>query len=66
MASQFAVKARRGSLSSFRITFAFVLSLLALAILGGAPAEARPVQATILVDIATGEVLQASNADTST
>jgi D-alanyl-D-alanine carboxypeptidase len=66
MASQFAVKARRGSLSSFRITFALVLSLLALASLGGAPAEARPVQATILVDIATGEVLQASNADTST
>src|SRR6185295_11331310 len=67
MASQFAVKARRGSLSSLRITFAFVLSLLALAILGQlAPAEARPVQATIVVDAATGEVLQASNADTST
>ncbi|HET6158235.1 MAG TPA: D-alanyl-D-alanine carboxypeptidase [Dongiaceae bacterium] len=64
MASQFAVKARRGSLSSFRITFAFVLSLVALAILGGtAPADARPVQSSIVVDAATGEVLQASNAD---
>ncbi|HEY3148990.1 MAG TPA: D-alanyl-D-alanine carboxypeptidase family protein, partial [Dongiaceae bacterium] len=67
MASQFAVKSRRGSLSSFRIVFAFVLSLLALAVLGQtAPAEARPIQASIVVDAATGEVLQASNADTST
>jgi D-alanyl-D-alanine carboxypeptidase len=67
MASQFAVKTRRGSLSSFRITFAFVLALLTLAILGqAAPAEARPVQASIVVDTVTGEVLQASNADAST
>ncbi len=67
MASQFAVKARRGSLSLFRITFAFALSLLTLAILGqAAPAEARPVQSSIVVDAATGEVLSASNADTST
>lgn len=66
MASQFAVKARRGSLSLFRITFAFVLST-ALAILGGiSAAEARPVQASIVVDAATGEVLTSSNADTST
>jgi D-alanyl-D-alanine carboxypeptidase len=67
MASQFAVKARRGSLSLFRITFAFVLALVTLAILGGAaPAEARPVQSNIVVDAATGEVLLASNADAST
>jgi len=67
MASQFAVKARRGSLSPFRITFALALSLLAVALMGSlAPAAARPVQAHILVDAATGEVLQASNADTST
>lgn len=66
MASQFAVKPRRGSLSSFRITIAFALSLLTMAILGIAPAEARPVQASIVVDAATGEVLQASSADTST
>jgi D-alanyl-D-alanine carboxypeptidase len=67
MASQFAVKTRRGSLSPFRITFAFVLALLTFAILGQpAPAEARPVQASIVVDTATGEVLQASNADAST
>ena len=67
MASQFAVKARRGSLSSFRITFAFALVALLTSLLGSvAPAEARPVQATIVVDAATGEVLQASNADTST
>jgi D-alanyl-D-alanine carboxypeptidase len=67
MASQFAVKARRGSLSLFRITFAFVLVALLTSLLGSvAPAEARPVQATIVVDAATGEVLQASNADTST
>lgn len=66
MASQFAVKARRGSLSLFRITFAFVLSA-ALAILGGiSAAEARPVQSSIVIDSATGEVLSASNADTST
>jgi hypothetical protein len=67
MASQFAVKARRGSLSLFRITFAFALSFVALTILGGlSAAEARPVQASIVVDAATGEVLSASNADTST
>jgi len=67
MASQFAVKARRGSLSSFRITFAFALVALLTSLLGSvAPAAARPVQATIVVDAATGEVLQASNADTST
>ena len=67
MASQFAVKARRGSLSLFRITFAFALSFAALTILVGVPAaEARPVQSSIVVDAATGEVLSASNADTST
>lgn len=67
MASQFAVKARRGSLSFFRITFAFALSLVSLAILSLAkPAEARPVQASIVVDAATGRVLSASNADTLT
>ncbi len=66
MASQFAVKARRGSLSLFRITFAFALSVT-LAILGGvSAAEARPVQSSIVVDAATGEVLSASNADAST
>ena len=37
MASQFAVKARRGSLSLFRITFAFALSFAALTILVGVP-----------------------------
>jgi D-alanyl-D-alanine carboxypeptidase len=67
MASQFAVKTMRGSLSPFRITFAFVLALLTIAIAGqSAPAEARPVQASIVVDTVTGEVLQASNADAST
>src|SRR6185503_6620764 len=67
MASQIAVKARRGSLSLFRITFAFALTFVALTILGGlSAAEARPVQASIVVDAATGEVLSASNADTST
>lgn len=67
MASQIAVKVRRGSLSQFRITFAFALALAASAILGGtAPADARPVQASIVVDVATGEVLQASNSNTST
>ena len=66
MASQIAVKARRGSLSLFRITFAFALSVTA-AILGGvSAAEARPVQASIVVDAATGEVLSASNSNTST
>jgi D-alanyl-D-alanine carboxypeptidase len=67
MASQFAVKARRGSLSLFRITFAFALSFAALTILVGvSAAEARPVQSSIVVDAASGEVLSASNADTST
>src|SRR5688500_4638552 len=66
MASQIAVKARRGSLSQFRITFAFALSFLTLGILGVQSADARPVQASIVVDAATGEVLSASNADTST
>jgi D-alanyl-D-alanine carboxypeptidase len=67
MASQIAVKARRGSLSHFRITFAFGLTLLTLMYLSwAAPAQARPVQASIVVDAATGEVLSASNADTLT
>src|SRR5688572_2023475 len=66
MASQIAVKARRGSLSLFRITFAFALSFLTLAILGAHSADARPLQASIVVDAASGEVLSASNADTST
>jgi D-alanyl-D-alanine carboxypeptidase len=66
MASQIAVKARRGSLSQFRITFAFALSFLTLAILGVQSADARPVQSSIVVDAASGEVLSASNADTST
>ncbi|NJM92490.1 MAG: D-alanyl-D-alanine carboxypeptidase [Rhodospirillaceae bacterium] len=66
MASQIAVKARRGSLSLFRITFAFALSFVTLTILGVPSADARPVQASIVVDAATGEVLSASNADTST
>lgn len=66
MASQFAVKARRGSLSLFQVTFAFALSLTAVLLGAVAPAEARPVQSTILVDAGTGEVLQASNADAST
>ena len=67
MATQFAVKARRGSLSPFQITLAFALSLMAVFAFGAtAPASARPVQAHILVDARTGEVLQASNADTST
>ena len=67
MASQIAVKARRGSLSQLRSTFAFALVLAVLAVFGRmAPAEARPVQASIVVDAATGEVLSASNADTMT
>lgn len=66
MASQFAVKARRGSLSLFQVAFAFALSLTAVLLGAVGPAEARPVQATILVDAGTGEVLQASNADAST
>ena len=66
MASQIAVKARRGSLSLFRITFAFALSFLTLAILGVQSADARPLQSSIVVDAASGEVLSASNADTST
>src|SRR5688500_829910 len=66
MASQFAVKARRGSLSLFRITFAFALSFAALTILAGVPAaESRPLQSCIVVDAATCEVLSASIADTS-
>ena len=66
MASQFAVKETRGNLSSFRITFAFLLSL-ALGLWSLiAHAEARPVQAHILIDAATGKVLASSNADTLT
>ena len=67
MASQFAVKARRGSLSLFRITFAFALSFAGTGDSVGVPAaEARPLQSSIVVDAASGEVLSASNADTST
>ncbi|HET6620697.1 MAG TPA: D-alanyl-D-alanine carboxypeptidase [Dongiaceae bacterium] len=64
MATQFAVKTGRGRLSPLRIAFA--LSLMAAMLGAAAPAEARPVQAAILVDAGTGEVLQASNADAST
>ena len=66
MASQIAVKARRGSLSLFRITFAFALTVTAAILCGVSAAEARPVQASIVVDAATGEVLSASNSNTST
>ncbi|MGH6891008.1 MAG: D-alanyl-D-alanine carboxypeptidase family protein [Dongiaceae bacterium] len=67
MASQLAVNTRRGGFSVFGITIAFALSLLTLGLLGAiTPANARQVQAHILVDAATGEVLKASNADTST
>jgi D-alanyl-D-alanine carboxypeptidase len=67
MASQIAVKAIRCGLSQFRITIAFALAAVVLAILGRtAPAEARPVQASIVVDVASGKVLQSSNADSST
>jgi D-alanyl-D-alanine carboxypeptidase len=67
MAYQIAVKARRGCFTSFRITFALVLSLVTAAILGAPdPASARPVQSSIVVDAATGEVLSASNPDAST
>jgi D-alanyl-D-alanine carboxypeptidase len=67
MASQMAVKARRCGLSQFRITIAFALAVVVLAIWGRtAPAEARPVQASIVVDAASGKVLQSSNADSST
>jgi D-alanyl-D-alanine carboxypeptidase len=66
MAFQFAVKARRGGLSLLRITFAFALPLLMLAVIAAPSAEARRVQASIVVDAATGEVLSASNADIST
>ncbi|WP_119301226.1 D-alanyl-D-alanine carboxypeptidase family protein [Dongia deserti] len=67
MTSQIAVRTRRGSLSQFRITVAFALALVVLVILGRTTsAEARPVQANIVVDVATGQILQASNADTST
>jgi D-alanyl-D-alanine carboxypeptidase len=67
MASQIAVKARRGRLSQFRITIAFALAAMVLAIWGRtAPAEARPVQSSIVIDAASGKVLQSSNADTST
>jgi hypothetical protein len=59
MAYQIAVKARRGSLSPFQITFAFALSLIAVVALGAtAPAAAPPVQPHILLDARTGEVLQ--------
>ena len=67
MASQLAVKGKRGGFSGLGITFAFALSLLGLALQGAfAPAEAKPVQSHIVVDAASGEVLMASNSDTST
>ncbi|HEX6120164.1 MAG TPA: serine hydrolase [Dongiaceae bacterium] len=66
MATLFAVKTGRGSLSPLRTAVVFALSLLVLALGSAMPVEARPVQASIVVDARTGEVLQASNPDAST
>lgn len=68
MASLRVVKQKRRGVWAARITFAFLLALTSLGLSGlfGNRAEARPVQASIVVDAVTGEIVSASNADTLT
>ncbi len=67
MASRWVVKEKRWGAWVPRFTFALVLALAALSLGGLAQrAEARPVQASIVVDAVTGEIVSASNADTLT
>ena len=67
MASRRVVKEKRWGAWAARITIALILAATVLTL--GAPmnrAEARPVQASIVVDAVSGEIVSASNADTLT
>jgi D-alanyl-D-alanine carboxypeptidase len=67
MASRLVVKGQGLGARVARITLACALSLAALlAIAPVQVAEAKPVQASIVVDARTGEIISASNADTLT
>lgn len=67
MASRLVVKGQGLKARVARITLACALSLAALlAIAPARMAEAKPVQASIVVDARTGEIISASNADTLT
>jgi len=67
MASRLVVKGQRWRVWAARITMTCALSLVILLSIAPVPmAEARPVQASIVVDAITGEIVSASNADTMT
>jgi D-alanyl-D-alanine carboxypeptidase len=67
MASRLVVKGQGFGARVARITLACALSLAALiAIAPVQMAQAKPVQASIVVDARTGEIISASNADTLT
>jgi D-alanyl-D-alanine carboxypeptidase len=67
MASRLVVKGQGLGVRVARITLACALSLVALiAIAPAQMAQAKPVQASIVVDARTGEIVSASNADTLT
>lgn len=67
MASRWVVKHRQLANWAGRITVALVLAIATVALGGTAQrAEARPVQASIVVDAVTGEIISASNADSLT
>jgi D-alanyl-D-alanine carboxypeptidase len=67
MASLRVVKQKRWGAWAARFTIAFVLAIAGLSVtIAGNQAEARPVQSSIVVDAATGEIISASNADSLT
>ena len=67
MASRLVVKGQGLGARVARITLACALSLAALVAIAPAQmAQAKPVQASIVVDARTGEIMSASNADTLT
>lgn len=65
MASRWVVKQQQWGAWASRIVVILAAVLLSLGTLSHA-AEARPVQSSIVVDAATGEIVSASNADTQT
>lgn len=66
MASRRVVKEMLWGAWAARIAVSLILAVATLVFAGADRADARPVQASIVVDAATGEIISASNADTMT
>lgn len=66
MASRRVVKEMLWGAWAARIAISLILAVATLVFAGADRADARPVQASIVVDAATGEIISASNADTLT